>query len=337
MPDPSQTLPNNELTSSVEAGLAQVHQRLYQAVGVEDQFAAAAARHLLDAGGKRFRPMLTVLCSHLGEGVNDRVVDAAAVVELTHLASLYHDDVMDAAPLRRGAPAAHEAYGATVAILTGDLLFAKASQIVAGLGPEAVLIQAQTFERLCLGQIYETNGPGQGDPVAHHMKVLADKTGALIATSARFGAMMAGCPPGLIEPLVGFGEAVGLAFQLTDDIIDLTGPASKTGKTPGTDLREQVPTMPQLLVEQAARQDLAAGQVDSESVALAQAFGQDLSDDATLAEVVARLQRHPAMDQARALAHQWAERAVEQLAPLPDGPVKEALAAIADLFVERLA
>jgi len=337
MPDLSQTLTDSDLASTVQAGLELVDARLAQAVGVEDQFAAAAARHLLQAGGKRFRPMLTVLCAQLGEGVNQRVVDAAAVVELTHLASLYHDDVMDAAPLRRGAPAAHEVYGPTVAILTGDLLFAKASQIVAGLGPEAVRIQADTFERLCLGQIYESHGPGQLDPVAHHMRVLADKTGALIATSARFGAMMAGCPDHLIAPLVGFGEAVGVAFQLTDDIIDLTGPAAKTGKTPGTDLREKVPTMPQLLVEQTAQQDLAAGRLDSPSVQLAQAFAQDLSADQVLADVVARLQEHPAMDQARVLARQWAGRAVGQLEPLPDGPVKAALVAIADLFVERLA
>ena len=331
------TLPSQQLTESVNAGLELVHARLYQAVQTGDQFAGQAARHLLDAGGKRFRPLLVVLCSHLGSGVTEQVVSAAAVVELTHLASLYHDDVMDCAPLRRGAPAAHEVYGPTAAILTGDLLFARASQIVAGLGTEAVLIQAQTFERLCLGQIHETAGPGSADPVAHHMQVLADKTGALIATSARFGAMLAGCSPEVISAVVGFGEAVGVAFQLADDIIDLTGPAAKTGKTPGTDLREQVPTMPQLLVEQAARADLAAGLDFSESVELAKAFGQDLSNDQVLAAVVGRLLDHPAMDQARALAHQWAARAVACLDPLPDGQVKQALSAIADLMVDRLA
>ncbi|MCL2802702.1 MAG: polyprenyl synthetase family protein [Micrococcales bacterium] len=330
-------LPDPDLAASVGIGMEQVEATLFKAVEGDDEFASAAARHLLDAGGKRLRPMLTLLCAHLGDGVSQAVVDAAAVVELTHLASLYHDDVIDSAPLRRGAPSAHEVYGATVAILTGDLLFAKASQIVAGLGAEAVLIQAQTFERLCLGQIHETVGPGQGDPVDHHMRVLADKTGALIATSARFGAMMAACPPPVIEALIGFGEAVGVAFQLADDIIDLTGPAALTGKTPGTDLREGVPTMPVLLVEQAAHQDLAAGRGQTESVDLAQALGQDLSDDAVLAGVVARLGAHPAMERSRQIALDWAGMAKAQLAALPAGSVKDALAATADLFVRRLA
>ncbi|MCL1898421.1 MAG: polyprenyl synthetase family protein [Micrococcales bacterium] len=331
------TLPNDALTSAVMRGVEQVEQRLYQVLQFDGRFATEAARHLLEAGGKRLRPMLTVLCSHLGSGPNDQVIDAGAVVELTHLASLYHDDVMDSAPLRRGQPAAHQVYGPTVAILTGDLLLAKASQMVAMLGTEVSLIQATTLERLCLGQIFETSGPAEADPVAFHMQVLADKTGALIATSARFGALLAGCSDQVVQALVGFGEAVGVAFQLADDIIDLTGPAAKTGKTPGTDLREQVPTMPQLLVEQAATNDHLAGLAKSESIDLAQRFNQDLSDDAVLAEVVTRLQTHPAMDQARALARQWAAKAKAELAPIPDGEVEQALATIADLFVDRMA
>src|SRR6478672_6100802 len=149
-----------------------------------------ASRHLVNAGGKRLRPLLTLLAAELGDGSRREVIDAAVVVELTHLATLYHDDVMDSAPLRRGAPAAHEVWGNSVAILTGDLLFARASATVAGLGPDAVRIQAATFERLCLGQLHETVGPRPDeDHVAHYLQVLADKTASLIATSARFGAM----------------------------------------------------------------------------------------------------------------------------------------------------
>ncbi|MDR1799797.1 MAG: polyprenyl synthetase family protein, partial [Bifidobacteriaceae bacterium] len=289
-------LPDPALERSVAQGVERVEARLRAAVAGADPFVTGAAKHLLEAGGKRLRPLLTVLCAHLGAGVNQAVVDAAAVVELTHLASLYHDDVMDSAPLRRGLPAAHEVYGPTVAILTGDMLFARASAIVAGLGPEAVLIQAQTFERLCLGQIDETTGPRAGqDPVEHHMQVLAGKTGALIATSAHFGAKLSGCPEEVVRALVAYGEAVGIAFQLADDIIDLTSDAAVSGKTPGTDLRERVPTMPVLLVEAAAAADRTAGLTDSPSISLAAALAGDLTSDAALASVVQALRAHPAL------------------------------------------
>ncbi|MDR2378715.1 MAG: polyprenyl synthetase family protein [Bifidobacteriaceae bacterium] len=334
---PAITLPDPRLHAAVCAGLEAVEAKLALAVDSPDELVADASAHLLRSGGKRLRPLLTLLTSGLGGGVDDQVVDAAVVVELTHLASLYHDDVMDAAPLRRGAPSAHEVFGPSVAILTGDLLFAKASQIVAGLGPEMVRLQAETFERLCLGQIHETAGPrGDDDPVAFHLQVLADKTGALIATSARFGALLGGCRPALVEAVVRFGEAVGIAFQLADDIIDLTSPSEVTGKTPGTDLRDGVPTMPQLLVEAAARRDRAAGLSASPDLDLAAAIAGDLSDDAALAAVVARLRANPALDESRRLARTWARRAVAELAPLPPGPVREALAELSDLFIRRL-
>ncbi|MDR0366131.1 MAG: polyprenyl synthetase family protein [Bifidobacteriaceae bacterium] len=332
------SLADPDLQATLVRGLREVEARLESAVASSDSMVEQASSHLLKAGGKRLRPLLVLLGASLGRGVDQRVIDSAAVVELTHLASLYHDDVMDAAPLRRGTPSAHEVYGPSVAILTGDLLFARASQIVAGLGPEYVLIQAQTFERLCLGQIHETTGPAADeDPVAFHLSVLADKTGALIATSARFGAQLAGVPATQVEALVAYGEAVGVAFQLADDIIDLTSPTAVTGKTPGTDLREGVPTMPRLLVEAAARRDQAEGRSDSEDIRLAQDMAGDLSDDAVLAAVVDRLCANPALDEARALARSWANQALGHLDPLPAGPVKQALAEVADLFVRRLA
>ncbi|MDR2381192.1 MAG: polyprenyl synthetase family protein [Bifidobacteriaceae bacterium] len=332
------TLADPALDAALRQGMAEVEVRLAAATAVDEPWVAAAASHLLRAGGKRLRPMLTLLASHLGDGINDAVIDAAATVELIHLASLYHDDVMDDAPLRRGAPSAHEVYGPTVAILTGDLLFAKASQMVSGLGGAIVRIQAETFERLCLGQIHETTGPGEGvDPVAFHLDVLAHKTGALIATSARFGAMLGGAAPDIIEAVAAYGEAVGVAFQLADDIIDLASQSAVTGKTPGTDLREGVPTMPGLLVAAAARADLARGVEDSENVALARAISGDLSSDAVLADVVERLRRNPALEESRAVARAWAARATAHLASLPPGPIKDAFLEVATLFVHRLA
>jgi heptaprenyl diphosphate synthase len=307
-----------------------VEKRLREAVQQNDRLADDASRHLVEAGGKRIRPMLTLLASHLADGGRPEVIEAAVVVELTHLATLYHDDVMDSASVRRGAPAAHEVWGNTVAILTGDLLFARASKIVADLGPDAVRIQATTFERLCLGQMHETIGPdADEDPVQHYLQVLCDKTGSLIATAGRFGAMFAGCSDEVVEVMIAYGERVGVAFQLADDVIDLASEADESGKTPGTDLREGVPTLPVLLVQRAAD----AG--DAGAAAVVALLDADLSEDVPLAEAVAALREHPATEAARQEAARWAQEAVEALAPLPEGSAKQALRDFADAVVAR--
>jgi len=325
------SLVDASLDARLREGLAHVETALRSAVGQADRLADDASRHLVSAGGKRVRPMLALLAAHLGDPERPQILDAAVVVELTHLATLYHDDVMDSAPVRRGAPAAHEVWGNTVAILTGDLLFARASTIVAGLGTEAVRIQAETFERLCLGQLHETIGPRDGeDPVAHYLRVLADKTGSLIATSARFGAMFAGCGADVLDVLIAYGEKVGVAFQLADDVIDLVSDGATSGKTPGTDLREGVATLPVLLVRRHADEH-----GDDASLELVALLDGDLSDDARLADAVARLRLHPATQTARAEAARWAREAVDALAPLPDGPATSALRAFAAAVVER--
>lgn len=327
-------LADPDLADRLAARLALVEERLRDAVTNVDPLADDASRHLVNAGGKRLRPLLTLLAAELGDGSRREVVDAAVVVELTHLATLYHDDVMDSAPLRRGAPAAHEVWGNSVAILTGDLLFARASATVAGLGPDAVRIQAATFERLCLGQLHETVGPRpEDDRVAHYLQVLADKTASLIATSARFGAMFAGCRPDVVATVTGFGEKIGVAFQLADDVIDLTSDGDVTGKTPGTDLRERVPTMPALLLRARAAQE-GSSEEDRHLVAL---LDGDLSGDDDLAAAVAALRVHPVVADTRARAVALAQAAVRELDPLPAGPVKDALVSFADALVDRAA
>lgn len=319
------------LDERVRQGLVEVEKRLHQSVGQADRLADDVSRHLVRAGGKRVRPMLTLLTSHLGDPSRPEIVEAALAVELTHLATLYHDDVMDSAPVRRGAPAAHEVWGNTVAILTGDLLLARAAGVVARLGAEAVRIQAETFERLCLGQLHETVGPAPGeDPVEHYVQVLSDKTGSLIATSACFGAMFAGCGPEVLSVLTEYGERVGVAFQLADDVIDLVSDGDQSGKTPGTDLREGVPTLPVLLVRRYAEEH-----ADDGSQELLVLLDGDLGDDGRLAECVRRLREHPATDAARQEAVHWAQEAVAGLAPLPEGHAKDALSAFADAVVAR--
>ncbi len=289
-----------------------------------------ASAHLIDAGGKRLRPVLTLVASHLGDPEGPEVVQAALAVELTHLASLYHDDVMDSADTRRGVPAAHAVWGNTVAILVGDLLFARASGVVAQLGPQAVAIQAETFERLCLGQLAETVGPRGGDPVQHYLRVLADKTGALIATCGQYGTMFAGCDAATVEVLRRYGEKVGIAFQLADDVLDLSED-DVTGKNAGTDLREHVPTMPALIARQAAAEG------DRDAATLVQLIDGDLSDDADLGRAVAGLRDSAAAEQTLSMARSWAADAVAVLDQLPPSAVRTALADFADSTVNRTA
>ncbi|MBD9698707.1 polyprenyl synthetase family protein [Flavimobilis sp. GY10621] len=325
-------VPDAELAQLLADRLETVESVLRESVTQTDQLADDASRHLVNAGGKRLRPLLALLCAELGDGSRPEVVDAAVVVELTHLATLYHDDVMDSAPLRRGAPSAHAVWGNSVAILTGDLLFARASRLVAGLGTEAVKIQAATFERLCLGQMRESIGPREtDDAVEHYIGVLADKTASLLATSALFGARFAGCSDEVAQMVAAYGERLGVAFQLADDVIDLTSTGDLTGKTPGTDLREKVPTMPTILL----RRRVATGEGSAADAELVALLDSDLSDDAVLDDALERLRGHDVVEATRELAARWARDAVAEIAGLPAGRVKNTLVSFADAMVDR--
>lgn len=321
------------LLRAVDEGLARVEEYIDVELRVTDRLAATTSRYLYDAGGKRLRPMLALLTSQLGDGATPEVVAAAAALEMTHLGSLYHDDVMDGADVRRGVPSAHHVWGNNVAILTGDLLFSRASQIMARLGERAIRLQADTFERLVIGQMHETVGPADGDdPVAFYLDVLGDKTGSLIAAAAQAGVSFSGAPEELREPIFTFGERVGVAFQLLDDVIDLSADPDETGKVPGTDLRAGVPTMPFLLLGQAT---------DDGSIALRERIDDGIAriaegaDPAVLDAALGELRVHAATERTRELAHQWAADAVAALQPVPDGPVREALTRFAEAVVDR--
>ena len=315
------------LEADLRSGMEAVEQMLRDCVKSEYPFVTEASRHLVEAGGKRFRPLLVLLAAQFGDPRSAGVVPSAVVVELTHLATLYHDDVMDEAALRRGAVSANARWDNSVAILTGDFLFARASDILADLGPECVRLQAQTFERLVTGQIRETVGPGPDeDPIEHYLSVLADKTGSLIATSGRFGALLSGADPAVVDIMTRFGEHIGVAFQLSDDLLDVTSESAESGKTPGTDLREGVATLPVLHARRSERRS------DGRLLELLDA---DLEDDALHAEALALLRADPAMDAARAELHRWAEQARSTLEPLPAGAAKAALLELCALVVSR--
>ncbi|WP_175407674.1 polyprenyl synthetase family protein [Streptomyces sp. TRM64462] len=319
------------LEADVQAGLAAVEAGLLDATKSDVPFITEAAQHLVRAGGKRFRPLLVMLAAQFGDPHAPGIVPAAVVVELTHLATLYHDDVMDEADVRRGVPSANARWGNSVAVLTGDFLFARASHILADLGPEAVRIQAEAFERLVTGQILETAGPRDGhDPVEHYLDVIAGKTGSLIAVSGRFGAMMSGVDERTVEVLTQYGERLGVAFQLADDVLDIASDSHESGKTPGTDLREGIATLPVLHLRA-----LAGQHGRPEDLELLELLDGDLTDDARHAEVLRRLRAHPALEMARRDTVRYAQEARAMLAPLPDGYAKAALAELCDLVVHR--
>jgi len=310
-------------------GMAKVESLLLSHIQGDYPLVEETSRHLVAAGGKRLRPLLTLLASHYGDKNKFGIIESAVVCELTHVATLYHDDVMDEARLRRGVESANDRWGNTVAILTGDYLFAKVSALLADIGPEAVRLQASTFERLVIGQIMETQGPQTGeDALSHYLQVVADKTGSLIAASARFGAMVSGAPNDIKETLTVFGEKIGIAFQLADDVIDIASESHQSGKTPGTDLREGVPTLVTLNVMKSTRAE------DRELIKLLKA---PIKDEAVVAQVLSDLRTHPALQESRDQLQQIARDARKALGPLPVNDVTGALFSLCEAIVDRSA
>jgi heptaprenyl diphosphate synthase len=293
-----------------------------------DGLMTEAVLHLFEAGGKRFRPLFTVLSAQLGpQPEAHEVTIAGAVIELVHLATLYHDDVMDEAQVRRGAPSANVRWGNNVAILAGDYLFATASRLVSRLGPDAVRIIAETFAQLVTGQMRETRGSADGaDPIQHYLKVVHEKTACLIGAAGQFGAMFSGADADQIERLSRLGSIVGTAFQISDDIIDIDSDPDESGKLPGTDLREGVRTLPVLYalhdtgLEADRLRDLLVGPLD---------------DDARLTEALALLRGSGGMAKAKDTVARFAAQAREELAALPDGPGRQALATLVDYTINR--
>lgn len=326
------TVQDRDLTRDVRAGMDAIEAALLDAVKSDVPFITVTASHLIEAGGKRFRPLLVMLAAQFGDANAPGVIESAVIVELTHLATLYHDDVMDEAPVRRGAPTVNSRWDNSVAILTGDFLFSRVSAGLSELGPDAIRIQSLAFERLVTGQIMETVGPRpEDDELQHYLDVIAGKTGSLIAVSCRFGAMMAGAEPWIVDLLAQYGEKIGIAFQLADDVLDIASDERESGKTPGTDLREGVPTLPVLLLRQHP-----ADPDDPDDLRLRELLDTDLAaDDEAHAEALRLLRRHPALERARRETLRYAEEARALLDPLPDCPAKSALQDICDSVALR--
>jgi heptaprenyl diphosphate synthase len=317
------------LEAQLVSQMADVEALLRSHTRSEYPFVDETAHHLVAAGGKRLRPLLTLLTAQYGEPNRDGIIAAAVACEITHLATLYHDDVMDEAPLRRGVESANMRWGNTIAILTGDFLFAKSSDLLADLGPAAVRLQARTFERLVIGQIMETQGPNPGqDPLEHYLKVVADKTGSLISASARYGGMISGAPADVTDTVTVFGEKIGVAFQLADDVIDIASESNQSGKTPGTDLREGVPTLVTLNVMKSS---------DPADADLKRLLAAPIDDETTVQQVLTELRNHKALDESREQLHQIAKQARGALGPLPINDATGALMSLCDAVIDRSA
>ena len=324
--------PDSALAAEVLDDLARVEASLRQTAHPGDELFTEASRHSIAAGGKRFRALLVLLAAQFGDPKDPRVIQAAVAIELTHLATLFHDDVMDEAEVRRGQPSVNSRWSNSVAILTGDFLFAQASRILADLGPEAVRIQAETFNRLVDGQLSETIGPRGGqDPLDHYMHVITEKTGSLIATSGQFGALFSGAPAEVATRIAVACEQLGVAWQLSDDVIDIASDSAQSGKTPGTDLRQGVRTLPVLYALRSTGQAAGSDADRRLHELLAEA---DLTDDALLAETLALLRAHPALAESREHVLSWVQGARNEIMALPSGPAQAAFLALCD-FVEK--
>ena len=316
-----------KLEKDLLASMADVEILLRGSIEGKYPLVIETSRHLVDAGGKRLRPLLTLIASYFGDPKAKGIIEAAVVCELTHLGTLYHDDVMDEAPLRRGVESANNRWNNTVAILTGDYLFAKTSQLLADLGPEAVRLQALTFERLVIGQIMETQG-SSADKTAleHYLSVVSDKTASLISASARYGAMISGANEEIMDALTKFGEEIGTVFQLADDIIDIASDSKESGKTPGTDLREGVPTLVTLYILESD---------DPADAELKKLLSAPITDEAVVAQTILTLRNHSALTKSRELVAGYGRSAQKHLEILPEGPAKAALVGLSQAVISR--
>jgi heptaprenyl diphosphate synthase len=317
-----------EFAAGVRDGVGRIEQLMETELRGSDDLLTEAVLHLFQAGGKRFRPLFTVLSAQLGpEPDAYEVTVAGAVIELVHLATLYHDDVMDEARVRRGAPSANVRWGNSIAILAGDYLFATASRLVAQLGPDAVRLIAETFAQLVTGQMRETRGAAEGmDSVEHYMKVVHEKTACLIDAAGRFGATFSGADQQQVERLGRLGGIVGTAFQISDDIIDIDSEPDESGKVPGTDLREGVQTLPVMF---------ALKETGPDADRLRELLAGPIQDDAAVAEALTLLRASAGMAKAKETVMRYAALAREELAQLPDLPGRRALASLVDYTINR--
>ncbi|MFM8944711.1 MAG: polyprenyl synthetase family protein [Actinomycetota bacterium] len=317
--------PDPAIERDIRARLEQVESALEKAVRADSDLLAETSQYLLAAGGKRFRPMLVLLSGYLGDASDPRLIPGSVAIELVHLATLYHDDVIDEADARRGTPSVNARWSNTVAILTGDYLFARASEISTDLGTDVCALLARTIATLCDGQIREVEASGRVEqPTENYLEIIRRKTGVLIAASCRLGGMVSDAPREHLDVLEAFGEALGMAFQLSDDIMDLTASEAELGKEPGVDLKEGVFTLPVLVALQ--------GEHGEELASLL--TGGPL-EGARMARALELVRAPDSLGPAREAVRREVDRAVALARRLPAGAATESFEQLARFLAAR--
>ena len=320
-----------DVLETIAPDLERVEAILLEASTAGTPFLTESASYLTKAGGKRLRPALVALSSHLWSGSEAplkapddafaRADSTGAAIELTHLATLYHDDVIDEADTRRGVPSANGKWGNIVAILVGDFLFARASSIAADVGGEVPRVLADAIARVVQGQVRELEHLYDcRRPVEHYYATVDDKTGALLEASSRLGAVLGGCPEDRAESLRLFGAAFGMAFQIADDLLDLSATQEDLGKPPGTDLRDGVYTLPLLYA------------VESEP-SLADQLGTPQPDVDLIRKTVVRT---GAFRRALDVAAGHVRQALTYLECAPEGAARDSLERLTRLIIDRV-
>jgi heptaprenyl diphosphate synthase len=324
---PGLEAPDATLEAEVRTRLDQVEQALEKSVHAEASgMLTETSSYLIAAGGKRFRAMLVLLAGYFGDPTDPRLVPGSVSIELVHLATLYHDDVIDEADARRGAPSANVRWDNTVAILTGDYLFARASEISTDLGTDVCRLLARTIAVLCDGQIREVDSSAKVEQeVSNYLEIIRRKTASLIATSCRLGGMLSDAGSEAVEVLDEFGDALGMAYQLSDDIMDITSSQMELGKEPGQDLREGVYTLPVLY---ALAHDEHRGE-------LSRILSHGSPDGAMLDRALEIVRSGGSVDAARAAVTDEVRRATRLAERLPEGPARHALIQLAKFLAAR--
>jgi heptaprenyl diphosphate synthase len=310
-----------------EADTTRLEVCLRDSVRGDDAFLNEVASHLIEAGGKRLRPALTMTASSLSRRpVSRETLLGGVSVELVHLASLYHDDVMDEATRRRGVESVNARWGNLVAIVAGDFLLARSAEIAASLGPEIAGLLAATLARLCQGQVAEVRAAFQIErDEKDYLGAIADKTAALMSTACRIGGITAGLDRAEINHLTEFGEAFGMVFQIRDDVLDVIATEDELGKAPGQDLAEGIYTLP----VQRALDDHENGP------RLRDLLGKPLSEHER-EQARAIVAASSGIIAASEMAREYADRALESACRLKDDTVVTALSTLSTRVADDL-
>jgi heptaprenyl diphosphate synthase len=313
---------------SIWTALTRVEERLLEAATADDAYLTKISQHLLLAGGKRFRPLLALLAAEFGPADDHRPVEAGVAVELIHVGSLYHDDVIDESDVRRGTPSVNANWSNTVAILAGDFLMARASEVAAThLSQESVRLLAATYADLVEGQTKELQLEGNLDhSIDEYNEVIGGKTASLIRTSARLGAAAADAPQPIVDALAEWAWEVGMVFQIADDALDLVADEETIGKPAGSDIREGTFTAPVLLAAQGPSGDRIRELLSA---------SMPYSDEA-VGEIISIVRTGGYIDKALSDASRRLDTASRALDRLPNGEARSILETLGSYLLNRV-